>query len=333
MHPGRHHKFMIAQAYILGQLKNIKAATIPVIDFKSRQELVDFIYKEVMAKKFRKYRVAPDYQKHIYLAIETNVNNNEPIKFAFPFGAYKLWRLEESPLVDWAELFTLIYYSNWLKGVTACYRPGVWFDFSSDDVIVERINNIPSSDTKAYIDSFLALLAFLKPYLPDSLDFTLTKVGSRYTEAEFAAELLQKMEDMEKINTLSTLTDKQKRMIELNVKLKPGQDSDPRWREKVHLVHYAYLALSKRRPYYRTGDKIEVFTKAGDNYIAVGTTKTSVVKFWVGVGTLKRLNDGFIEYILSPAQLASSQFTWEQVSFDGLSGKNFNNFNKIRIIQ
>lgn len=66
-----------------------------------------------------------------------------------------------------------------------------------------------------------------------------------------------------------------------------------------------------------------------DNCIPVGTTKTSVAKFWPGVGVLKKKDDEFIEYVLSPSQLEKSEFIFEDISIEGLVGKNFN---KIRII-
>jgi hypothetical protein len=62
--------------------------------------------------------------------------------------------------------------------------------------------------------------------------------------------------------------------------------------------------------------------------VPVGTTKTSICKFWVGVGALKKIEDNFIEYILSPGQLATKQFIWENVLINGLTSKNFS---KIRI--
>lgn len=316
---------MTTQKFIENRLGELKPGTETAPDFKSAKDLVEFIFKAVMSKKFRKFSVTPEYLPHIHEAIEKNIKNNQPIKFVFPFGGYKLWRLEEAPEADWSELFTLMYYTKWLKPITAAYRPGVWFDFSSDDVIVERLNNIPKSDTERYAKSFNLVIDFLKKYLPDNLTFTFTPVSSFYTPEEFAEDLKDKVAVMEKeLGGLPILKDSEKRAVELNVKLKPGQDNDPLWREKVELLHQAYYTVSRRRPYNRANDKISTFCCKLDNYLAVGTTKTSVAKFWAGAGALKKAKDGgFMEYVLSPSQLKSSGFTKESLSINGLLGKNF----------
>ncbi len=279
-----------------------------------------------MSKKFRKYSPGPEYTAHIFSVIKLNVSKNEPIKLNLVFGAYKLWRLEESPEADWAEVFTLIYYTKWLKPICSIYKPGVWFDFFSDDVIIEALNNVPSEDTKQYIQSFRKLLEFIKQYIPENLSFTLHRVADQYkSEEEFKKDLEdsnKKLKD-EIGDKLPVLTPQQAATIELNVKLKPGQDNDPKWREKVFIIHEGYTRISRRRPYYRTSDKIMVALTPITNSLAVGTTKTSVVKFWVGAGVLEKRGESYIENIFSPKQLASRHITKQEVFIKGLESKNF----------
>lgn len=83
------------------------------------------------------------------------------------------------------------------------------------------------------------------------------------------------------------------------------------------------------RPSYTT-ENITAFTSFFEpNVIPIGTTKTSVVKFWVGVGALQKREDSFIETILSPSQIEKSKFVWESTTIKGLEGKNFK---KIRVV-
>lgn len=285
-----------------------------------------------MSKKFRKFSMISEYQNHIKNVIDESIKNDLPIKLSFPFGGYKLWRLEETPEVDWAELFTLMYYSKWLKSVSAVYDPGIIFDFASDDIIVGRMNNISKEDTAKYKKSFEDLVKFLKQYIPENIKFTFTSISFLYTPEEFEKDLADKIEKKKiEFGGLPVLDDKKKRMVELNVKLLPCQDNDNLWREKIELLHQAYYTVDKRRPYNRAKDKILVFPNpVGDGKsISVGTTKTSVAKFWVGIGVLKRKEDGFIKNILSPSQIEKEKITKETISIDGLSGKNFS---KIGII-
>lgn len=115
---------MLAQDYIktkLEELKNPLGLQCP----RGRDELVEVIFRLVMSKKFRKYTANDDLQSHIKNAIRVNVEKNEPINITFLHGAYKLWRLAEAPEADWAELFSLIYYTNWVKPICEVYGPGV----------------------------------------------------------------------------------------------------------------------------------------------------------------------------------------------------------------
>ncbi len=321
---------MTSQEFIEKRLRQLKPEKSEM-SFSSQDQLSEFIFKTIMSKKFRKFSVSEEYQKQIKEAIDKSVSKNLPIKFVFVFGGYKLWRLDEAPDADWAELFTLMYYAKWLKPITEVYKPGLVFDFCSDDVIVERMNNIPKNETESYADSFRELLDFLKNYLPENMKITLTPVGSLYTPEEFDEDLKDKINLMEKqLGGLPTLDERHKRMVEMNVRLKPGQDSDPLWHEKTELIHRAYYTVSRRRPYTRDKDKVLVFCTPMENCIPVGTTKTSVAKFWVGVGALKVKGDEYVEYVLSPSQLESSEYEWESVSVQGLTDSNFK---KLRVLK
>lgn len=315
--------------FIIEELEKLK--TNPVVATNGK-DLADIIYTLLLSKKFRKYSVNPEYLEHISSAIKTSVSNNEPIKLTLVFGGYKLWRLEESPEVDWAELFSLIYYTKWLKPIAAVYKPGVWFDFYSDDVILEIMDNVPKRDTEKYIESFKQLLEFIKPYIPANLKFTLNRVGEQYaTYDDFNQDLEQSIAKIKNAlgNKLPTLTPDQSATVELNVKLNPHQEDDLQWKERVFLTHEGYANISKRRPYYRTSDKIMIITRPIKDSIAVGTTKKSVIKFWIGAGVLEKLNDNYIENIFSPNQLASNKTSKADIFIKGLEGKNFK---QIRIL-
>ncbi len=315
---------MIAQDYILKRLRGIKdIKTMPV------EDLADFIYITLMSKKFRKYSVSPQAVDKIRTAIELNIEKNDPIKIAIPFGSYKLWRFkEETPEVCWAELFALIYYAYWLKPITDAYKPGIWFDFCADDAILELMNNIPPEDTDKYKQTFRDLIDFIQPYLPDNFKYTFSPVGERYgSKEEFLTDLDHQIEILKQKSGV-TLTERNIEMMKFNIKPKAGQEINF---ESNRLMHDAYMDVSKRRPYHKTPDKILISaTPFGDRTsLPVGTTKTSVVKFQTGVGVLEKKDDSYIENIYSPTQLENSEFKWEAVKIENLPDKNFK---QIRII-
>ena len=312
-----------AKEYIEKRLTGIKEEKIT-----QEKELAVFIYDRILSKKFKKYSVTPAGSDKIHRAIELNIKNNEPIKFVISAGSYKLWKFEECPEPDWAELFAMIYYAYWLKPITDVYKPGVWFDFFGDDAILELMNNIPEKDTEKYKAVFKNLIKFIQPYLPNNLKFTFTPIGERYSSKEkFLDDLNEKIKELKKIEE-STLPEQEIERMKRNVRPCDGKEINAL---ENHILHDAYMNASEKRPYYKTPDKIMVSARPyGDRTsVPVGTTKTSVVQYQTGVGVLKREEDSFIEYVYSTTQLEGAKFVWEEVCIDGLVGKNFS---KIRII-
>jgi len=321
---------MTAKEFIQKRLDGLKSTDKVVPILKSEKELTDFIFKTIMSKKFRKYSANKELMEHIKEAIKINVKNNQPINFVFPHGAYKLWRLEESPSPDWAELFTSMYYTKWLKPICDVYKPGVLFEYFVDDLILPMMNNTPAEDVETYLNEYKKMFDFLKKYQPGNFKMVITRFQDKYQDIEkFNIEMKNSIEKIS--NTNPVFTEEQLRMTELNAKPTEEQLKDPKWREKIRLIHDAYMPVKRELGYYYKPEKIAVFCQnlLSGKFIAVGTTKTSVAKFWVGVGALKKVEESYQEYILSPSQLEDAKFSWEPISIEGLSGKNFS---KLRII-
>jgi len=325
---------MTAQEYLESKLNDLKMP----LGFKvpaDKEKLAEAIFKIVMSKKFRKYSANSELVEHIKNAIRVNIEDNKPINLTFLHGAYKLWRLEESPEVDWAELFSLAYYTNWLRPICEIYEPGVWFDFFVDDLIVPKIDNIDIKDIETYINSYQKLIDSLKAYQPPNFKMTITRVGDQFeSPAAFDASLEKNVQKLQSTlpGGLPKLDERQLAMVELNVKTNADQLKDPKWREKVHLIHDGYMATKAEPGYHKNRpEKILVFSNLlpSGTVIAVGTTKDSVMKFWIGAGVLKPRDDSFRQIILSPSQLETAHFKWETVEL-GLPGKNFH---KIRVLE
>lgn len=333
--PASHLHFfrMTAQEYIESALDQLREP-LDLPKPTTQDELVEILFRFVASKKFRKYALTKEYAAHIRNSITENVQANKPINLTFLGGCYKLWRLEEAPESDWAELFAQMYFTRWVKPICAIYQPGVWFDFFLDDIIVSRINNLPESDVEAYRVSRQRILDFLQPYQPDNLTMTLTGISSLFkSREEYEASLEQNIQKLaaELPGGLPKLTDAQVATATLNVKATPQQLADPLWREKVELVHSAYMITKGATGYSTTSNKIRVFTQPfpTGTCIAVGTTKDSIAKFWAGVGVLQPRNDSFRQLVLSPKQLEVATYTWQDVKFEALVGKNFS---QVRIL-
>lgn len=317
------HLKMEIEKFIIDKIQQIPI--LPEVNLGDTT-LEDYIYKSLMSKKFRKYSVTPGFEDHIRQLVNKSVKNNIPIKIVWPFGGYKLWSLMEAPEVDWAELFSILYFIEWLKPILAVYKYGVWFDFYSDACIVPIMNNIPKDDIDSYQTSFIKLLDFIRPNLPKNLMMTFNTVVGQYKDEN---AFIKELEDNIKINTQKfkiepfQLTQEQTAAILLNVKPNPNQLLEPDWKEKVQIIHNSYAQASKRRPYYKNPDTIMLVNRAYKDALAIGSTKTSVVKFWVGIGAIGPHKDSFIEYVLSPKQATQLGIKAINIEIPGLDMKNF----------
>jgi len=141
-----------------------------------------FIYTKLTSKKFRKWAVDNSSEQQAKQAIRLNVSANKPLQFRFPFGGYKLWRMPSSPEVDWAEFFAIAYYCKYLAPIASAYEPGLEFIFASDDIIIERMDNIPVADTAAYFNSFQRLLGQFRRYFPVNFKMDIVRIADLYKD-------------------------------------------------------------------------------------------------------------------------------------------------------
>ena len=321
---------MNAQQYILAALDELKSP-VQVAPLKKSESLEDAIYAKVMSKKFRKVKADDRVVETTREAIAFAVKNNQPLRMCVLFGGNKLWRLDEAPEIDWAELFSAIYYTKWMKYIASVYEPGVSIAYYAMDISVEELDNIPKADLYAYYKSFMTMLDFIQPYLPERVELKYTKYGDlfdgkeRYNKEREEARV-QWLEDNG--GKLPEMTPAKIAATELNVKLLPGQDDDPDWRAKNELMHRAAMGTKTMKKYRNAGEIIQTCPIAHPNTIGTGSTKKSYAKFWVGVGALEQKGDSYNQIVLTPKQLETAKFDWQDIEISGLKGKNFA---KIRI--
>lgn len=327
---------MTIQEYLLTELQDCSKYTLSEDDRKQIKThgIEEFIYRKLTSKKFRKWAVDPSSETQAKGAIHLNVDQNKPLQFRYPFGGYKLWRMPGYPEVDWAEFFSIAYYCRYLAPIAAAYKPGIELIFASDDLIIERMDNIPTKDTDAYFDSFKNLVRVFGAHLPANFKLDIVRIADLYPdkeemESELAANIAAQKE------TYATSADdgrKQKMLTtsELNIRWDGARDltglSDTE--KQAHIAmgpiyHDAYCALSKRKNFNRGEDKIVLFTTVIPNAIAIGTTKSSVTKFWTGYGVVEQDDDTYRPKILPPTHLETATRQPQAITLPGLSSKNF----------
>lgn len=300
--------------YLQGRLEHCAAYTLTDADraVLTRDGIEAFLFKTLTNKKFRKWAIDDGIKAHVTTAIHRSVKDGKPIEFRFPFGAYKLWRFPSSPEVDWAEFFTISYYVEYVAPVLKAYKPGVHFVFTSDDIIVERMNNIPHADTDKYIASFNTLLDEFHKYFPANLRMELVRVVDLYPDHKsYEHDLVQQLPIVEKrfltINPERRL--KRNTTSEMNIRWDGAQDwtglSDDQKRsviERGPILHDAHCDVPRRMEYVFGDDKVVIFSNPNRLSIPIGTTKSSRTKFWTGFGVLEQHDNAFLDRILSPEQ-------------------------------
>lgn len=319
---------MTPQQYIQTSLDELRFSTSNINMPPHNSKLSDVVLQLLTTKKFRKYALSEQYKEHVRKSVLASVQANEPIKIIFFGGCYKLWRLSEAPEADWAEVFAYMYYTKWLKPICDIYEPGVWFDFLLDDYIVPKLNNISAEDVETYRSSRDIVLDFIKPYQPPNLNMTHTGEGSLFeSKHEYEVSLTKAVRELSGSldGGLPSLSKSEISSVELNTRATASQKKDPKWREKVELLHSAYyLARDKTGYYAPETNKIICFTQpfAPGRPLAVGSTKDSVAKYWVGVGALRPRGDSYRQLVLSPNQIKNTEFKWQDINL-GIKGKNF----------
>lgn len=277
--------------------------------------LEEYIYGKLTSKKFRKWAMSDSAERRTRRAIEIATSGSKRLRVVHPFGGYKLWRLPTSPEIDWAEFFAITYYARYLAPITASYAPGVELIFPSDDVIIERLNNISAADTKAYLQSFTKLLDLFAPWLPTNLAMRIARVGDLYdSQASMERELSANLGPAKQhFDALDNDAQEQLRTSALlNLRWDGPTDltnlSEAEKQvavEQAIVLHGAYCQLSRRLAFNRAEDAVAIFPTPVNSAIAIGTTKSSVTKFWTGFGALERGRDGYICRVLPPTRIGA----------------------------
>ena len=322
---------MTAQEYIQQKLDRLRKPLLEVGNNQATPE--EAVYARLMSKKFRKLKpgqACVDITKRV---VEKAVKDQTPILVTECFGGNKLWRFDEAPEIDWAEFLSLIYYLEWMKYVAAVHKPGMIFDYFSQDLSVERLDNVTRAELDAYSNSFQAMIEWMKPYMPKNVSVTYRRHRDMFDdETKYDVELAEAKQKYldEHDGKLPILDDAMKARTELNVRLLEGQDEDPQWREKTELQHQAIFMTPTLGKYLTFPDMVWTCPTWYDDSIVTGSTKKSMAKFWAGVGALERSGDGYNDLVLTPKQLDAARFDWQEVNLKGLKGKNFS---RIRVLK
>jgi len=305
------------------------------------RDLTGFITSKLFRKKFRKQKLVDSTATDITDRIKLSVKNNNPIHIVIFFGGYKhFWNPSDSE-VDWAEVFSFNFLSEWAAPVAATYEPGVVIEFVSEDWILEKMNNYSAENLDKYSSSFTKLINEFNKKMPENFKFKFTRLGDIYDKSEMLKTVEAEMSaGYDRWNSLSEEAKQSElKRSKRSVILKEGQGIDRIIESRVmELVFYSV----EERPefsgdYNSNPENIFIcfsFGLSDDNvlhWLTLGSTSSSIVDFWVGRGILEQSDDGFIDRIVSREQYAKIKDRLKTVELPS-NDLGLKSFNQIEVI-
>lgn len=326
---------MKVQEYLNNQLKSAGEYKLTAVDKRLLQNgVVDFAMAKLMSKKFRKWKLDSGCIERTKKAVEIQIEKNEPIKVIFFQGGYKLWRFPTSPEADWAEFFNLAYVLNYVAPLAAGYKPGVDLIYYCHTLLMETHDNLTTEEIKAYMNSFAHLQAEFTKHLPKNIKLSILRDADIYSRDEYfeTLELGKTKAEVEIKSWPEAKVKDFERMATLNIKWNGKEDwSKLSYEDKQEKIHQAALYeqaaisnLPKIMDTVKAPNIVLLFTKASPIFIGIGSTYTSMAKYWVGTGVLQDHKDSYIPRILTPSQYEKvKELPHETIHVSNTLGKNF----------
>ncbi len=320
---------MLAQDYLHHRLTAAAHHTLDARDEQSLETIgvEQFILSRLFSKKFRKWKLVEACTARTKVAVQTCLTNQQPIRVVYPQGGYKLWRLPSSPTADWAEFFVVGYVLEYLAPIAAAYKPGVELVFYLHTLLMELHDNLTTEEISAYVNSLQIILDKYQQHCPKNITLKILRDADIYSREEYLVALEKGKNDAGKEYT-NWPSDKQTRyrgMAELNIKWQGKERWDlldeTKKEEKLRDAALYETAATQNLPrvfeMIKSTDTVLIFTKPTEDFIGIGSTKTSMAKYWVGYGVLETDGQRFYERVLTPSQwehCKTSEFHTEPIN-------------------
>lgn len=308
---------------------NLKSSSLYNVTPQDKQDIKQLglnqtLYNKFSSKKFRKWKIQPACEKRIKKAIETAILNKHELQVILPAGAYKLWRLPSFPEVDWAEFFNLSYVLKYLAPIWALYPKGVTFNYYLFTLLMQKSNNLSAEEVKLYIDSFQTLINLFLKFTPPNLKISIVKDVDFYAENEYFSILEKSLVNAATVFDQFPIERKEKYLKSSRLNIKGDADEEKIKLGALYEVAGNVDCFPKINEWVFDKDKIIIFPQSKTEFIGIGSTHSSITKYWTGFGVLEKNKDGFNDRILSPRQFEMvNKLTYDTVPTKIINLKNF----------
>ncbi len=310
--------------------------------FLDKHSIEDYIFRKLMSKKFRKWSLSENIRDKIKKQINYCVLNNEPILLNLSYGGFKLWRLPTTPEVDWSEFFYIAYHIQYMAPIAQAYRPGIYLEFSSGDIAVTTMNNVPKKDVDQYDKSLRELIKVFRSHLPKNIKINVSRLRDLFENEQQFINEGEKLQEKarEDFSKDEELFNEFKRGAVQNLQFKKGdkdlsklsEDELDKIRQRSAEIIETMYEIPQIVDNKNRKDQIDLLAtnlSLDIPMIVTGATKYSTAKFWAGMGVLVKNGDNFAEYVITPKQ-------WEKIKNEkhvivNINIISLNNFKQILI--
>ncbi len=248
------------------------------------KDSVDKIVRILLSKRYRKSKVSEEQKTYLEEYISNSVSERKPIDIYLMTGGYKQPRLPSSPHIDWAEVFNIMYMFRFGKELATNYSGLVHITYRTHGAIVSILNDIPKENTDLYTDEFQGILDYFSENIKVSNLNITTKEAYSYQEALFR---LDKLDLNDSYNISHKDIEKAKRNFINN---EVSNDLAAR----SFLLNKRFLETDPfiSQPFHT--DKVCIYFRGvgASDRLSFGSTKSSDVQYWSGIGVLNTSKAG-----------------------------------------
>lgn len=272
----------------------------------------------LLSGKYRKFPITEEIRQMLKKSVDYILNNDEPFIFVPSFGGYKHSWTPSYPYTDWAEVFNIKCFIDYLTPLYYLVGKSIIVEYLSKDIIVPMMNNIPKEFVDKYINDFKKLIVLVNQK-QDEIKFEFHSSHEDYETSTLFELMSQEKENIvNKFNCLDA--------NEQDIKLRKSQNNYC-WNG---INNYENIPESEKKNIIKESKIInETFLKV-DSELRGGSTKgrknaipilfrkgvgacneiclnlcscpSSTVAFWVGIGILEIRENKIIPRIISKLQ-------------------------------
>lgn len=272
----------------------------------------------LLSGKYRKFPLTIETKDMLREKVNYILDNDKEFIFVPSFGGYKHFWTPSYPRADWAEVFNIKCFIDYLTPLYYLTKKKIIVEYLSKDIIVAKMNNIPKEFVDKYIKDFKKLIAVANE-IQQNIKFEFHSSHEDY-DSKLLFSLMSQNEK-EIVNQFNNLN-----ADEQDLKLKKAENnycfngiinyeniSDKEKKNiimKSRITNEVFLKVdSELRGGSAKGRKnaIPILFRNGVgacNEICLNlcTCQSSTVAFWVGIGILEIRENKIIPRILSKLQ-------------------------------